>query len=194
MLTPTQHKTYEYIKQFIAKHGYAPTTGEIAKGIQINSRGVVYRYLQALVKKRLIQLMPNRRRNIQLIREEHKFLPLVGKIAAGSPIEAITHQETINIVDIFLGHKRFALRVKGDSMIEEGILDGDIVVCERCESAENGQIIVALIDNEQATLKRLQRNSNGTLTLKPANTKHKPQIYTEERVQIQGIFIGLLRF
>jgi repressor LexA len=121
-------------------------------------------------------------------------LPLMGSIAAGSPIEAITQQETIDVSQIFLGPNRFALRVKGDSMIDEGILDGDIVVCEKADNASNGQIVVALIDNEQATLKRLQRNQNNSITLLPANAKHKPQSYPADRVNIQGIFVGLLRF
>lgn len=194
MLTAAQHKTFQFVKQFVARHGYSPTTAEIAKGIQIKSRGVVYRYLQALVTQGLIQLMPNRRRNIQLLDPQLEHLPLVGQIAAGNPIEAISQQESIDVSQIFLGANRFALRVKGDSMIDEGILDGDIVVCSASDTAKTGQIVVALVDHEQATLKRLQCNPDNTITLFPANAQHKPQVYAADRVKIQGIFIGLLRY
>lgn len=195
MLTAAQHKTYQFIKQFIVKQGYSPTTAEIAQGIKIKSRGVVYRYLLALAERNLIKLLPNRRRNIQLIEEQsHRKLPLVGSIAAGKPIEAIAQQEAIDITNIFAGPDRFALKIKGDSMIDEGILDGDIVVCERRHTAQNGQIVIALIDNDHATLKRIQRNNNDTLTLLPANAKHQPQTYPADRVQIQGILVGLLRY
>lgn len=195
MLTAAQHKTYHFIKAFIAKHGYSPTTAEIAKGINIKSRGVVYRYLQALAENSMIKLLPNRRRNIELTTPANTAtLPLIGSIAAGRPIEAIVQQEELDIGNMFQGPNRFALKVKGDSMIDEGIFDGDLVICEHKKSADNGQIIIALIDNEHATLKRLQRNSNGTVTLLPANAKHAPQTYANERVQIQGIFVGLLRY
>ncbi len=194
MLTAAQHKTYRFIKSFLVAHGYAPSTQEIAQGIQIKSRGVVHRYLQALAKAGLITLKPKRRRNIELVNKTTSFrLPLLGKIAAGQPIEAIAQEETLDLAATLLGPNRFALRVKGESMNNEGIFDGDIVICERSAIAQNGQIIVALIDNEQATLKRLQYNSGQTITLLPANSQHQPQTYAAERVKIQGIFVGLLR-
>lgn len=200
MLTAVQHKTYQFIKQFIDKYGYSPTTAEIAKGIKIKSRGVAYRYLSALAEKGLITLTPHRRRNIQLLTSAthqattHQGLPLLGQIAAGSPIEAVPQQETVDVADLFYGRNRYALRVNGNSMVEEGIFDGDIVICERRVTAQNGQIVVALIDNEYATLKRLLHNSDKSVTLLPANSDHLPQTYSPERVQIQGIFIGLLRY
>ena len=194
MLTAVQHKTYEFIKQFIAKHGYSPTTAEIAKGIHIKSRGVVYRYLQALALNKLIKLIPHRRRNIELIGSRNEGLPLIGSIAAGKPIEAISQHETIDFANLFTQSNYFALRVKGDSMVDDGIFDADIVICEKKTTAENSQIVIALIDNDHATLKRLQRNPDKTLTLLPANSSHKPQNYAADRVQIQGIFVGLLRY
>lgn len=194
MLTAAQHKTYQFIKSFFATHGHAPSTQEIAQGIQIKSRGVVYRYLQALVTEGLITLRPKRRRNIELANKASLLqLPLLGKIAAGQPIEAIDQEETLDIAAALIGPQRFALRVKGESMQEEGIFDGDIVICERSTVAQNGQIVVALIDTVQATLKRLHWNSDQTVTLSPANSQHQVQIYSIERVQIQGIFVGLLR-
>lgn len=197
MLTLSQRKTFDFIKRFIAQNNYAPTAAEIAKGIGIKSRGVVHRYLKVLQEAGLIKLIPKRHRNIQLADSANEVwhgLPLIGEIAAGQPIEAITQHETIDVMNVFLGENRFALRVKGDSMIEEGIFDGDIIVCERADAADENQIVVALIDQQEATLKRLQRNQNDTVTLLPANQKMQPMTYLAERVQIQGIYIGLLRF
>ena len=193
MLTAVQHKTYQFIKKFITKYGYAPTTAEIATGIGIKSRGVVHRYVQALAEKAMIKTTPNRRRNIQLM-EAANAIPLVGCIAAGQPIEAIPQRETIDVVNIFMGPNRYALKVKGDSMIDDGILDGDVVVCEQRDTADEGEIVVALVDDEEATLKRIYRNPNDTITLMPANAKHLPMVYNNNRVRVQGIFVGLLRF
>src|SRR5262249_2442293 len=118
---------------------------------------------------------------------------LVGSIAAGQPITALLNQEKLDIAAILAGENRFALRVKGDSMIDDGILVGDMVLCESCNTEWNGEIVVALIDNEEATLKYLQKNPNGTVTLRPANAAMKPMIYPAEKVQIQGKLLGLLR-
>jgi len=197
MATRRQTKTYEFIEHFIDQYGHAPTMAEIAEGIGIKSRGVVHRYVQALIDEGLIKSLPNRHRNIQLVKataSKPTCLPLVGYIAAGRPIEAIMQHETIDIADAFLGDKCFALRVKGNSMIESGIYNGDVVVCEHSHVAENGQIVVALIDNQEATLKRFQRNPDHTITLIPANSKLTALVYGAERVTIQGIFVGLLRF
>ena len=196
MLTVKQQKTLDFIRKYVQRFDCAPTTAEIAKGIGIKSRGVVHRYIKALEEAGLIALTPKRHRNIQLVADypDEEGLPLVGMIAAGQPIQAIEQQERINVADIFLGPGRFALRVRGESMIEEGIFDGDIVVCEKRTTADNGQIVVALIDNEEATLKRLQRGNDGTVTLLPANSLLQPMVYDAARVLIQGIYVGLLRF
>ncbi len=196
MLTMTQRKTLQFIEDFIIRHTYAPTTAEIAKGIGIKSRGVVHRYLRALNEAGHIAMTPKRHRNIRLKRNltQTTTLPLVGVIAAGCPIEAIEQHESIDVADVFLGDNRYMLRVKGVSMIEEGIFDGDLVVCEKSQTAETGQIVVALIDQQEATLKRVQHNQDHTITLLPANANLKPMVYAADRVEIQGIFIGLLRF
>ncbi len=200
MLTLTQRKTHEFIKEYFSEKGYSPTSAEIAKGIGIKSRGVVHRYLKALAEAGHIALTPNRHRNIRLLTSIQDMftggatLPLVGAIAAGQPIEAIPQQDSIDVASVFLGVNRYALKVKGDSMIEEGIFDGDIVICERQDSANDGQIVVALIDLEEATLKRLQRNLDNTVTLHPANSTLKPMQYPAERVTIQGVYVGLIRY
>jgi repressor LexA len=199
MLTLSQRKTYEFIQQFFADHEYAPTAAEIAEGIGIKSRGVVHRYLKALEAAGYIHLEPKRHRNIRLLNIEASNdgdggLPLVGAIAAGRPIEAITQHETVDVANVFLGPNRYALRVKGDSMVEEGIFDGDIVVCEQAVTANNGNIVVALIDGNEATLKRFHRNPDETVTLFPANQQLQPMTYGADRVQVQGRFVGLLRY
>lgn len=196
MLTLSQQKTYEYIKQYIAERGYSPTTAEIAGGIGISSRGVVYRYLKSLVEANKISLTPNRHRNIELIADEslpEYEIPLKGTIAAGAPIEAIEQQDTISLKQYFNGDSNYALVVRGDSMIDEGIVENDIVICRRSSTADNGDIVVALIDNQEATLKRWQRVEGGDIKLIPANKNLTAKTYPEERITVQGIFIGLLR-
>lgn len=191
MLTEKQHQTFRFIEQYISEFGYSPTTAEIAMGISIKSRGVVYRYLQVLQSAGFIHLIPGKRRNIVI--QQKTVLPLVGKIAAGLPIEAINNAEELDILSMFIGDGRYALEVEGDSMIDEGIFDGDIVVCQESTIARDQQIVVALVDNENATLKRFKNNQDGTITLFPANNSHSPQTYESHRVTIQGIFVGLLR-
>ena len=197
MLTLAQHRVYRFIQQFVTQYNYSPTTSEIAAGIGIQSRGVVHRYLKALELAGYIDLVPHKKRNIHLrprVAEKTEFsLPLLGRIAAGEPIEAIHDDETVNVTEMFLTPGRYALRVKGDSMIDEGIQDGDIIICQHANQANNGQIVVALIDQHEATLKRLQTNNDATVSLIPANPNHRIQIYPSHRVTIQGIFIGLLR-
>ena len=198
MLTLAQHRVYRFIKDYWKDNQYAPTTAEIAEGIGIKSRGVVHRYLKALADKGHLRLEPNKKRNIVLLSTKPEAanieLPLLCRIAAGSPIEAVYDDESINVTEMFLSSDRYALRVKGDSMIDEGIHDGDIIICEHAEQASNGQIVVALIDRCEATLKRLKKNDDGTVSLIPANPNHQTQVYPSHRVTIQGLFIGLLRF
>lgn len=196
MLTLSQRKTLEFIQKFISANDYAPTAAEIATGIGIKSRGVVHRYLKALQDMGYLSLTPNRHRNIvlrQTLAANANHLPLLGAIAAGSPIEAIEQHESIDVMGLFLGDNRFALRVKGSSMIDEGILDGDLVVCERADTANNGQIVVAIVDELEATLKRLKYNQDHTVSLIPANEELNTMIYPAERVRVQGIYVGLLR-
>ncbi|MBF12980.1 MAG: repressor LexA [Legionellales bacterium] len=195
MLTVKQKEAYQFIKDYINEHDYSPTVMELAEAINISSRGVAYRYLKALEQANLVVLIPNKRRNIQLIKppKDQLSIPLLGRIAAGQPIEAISQNEAIRISDIFVGADRYALQVVGSSMIEEGIFDGDIVICQHSDQARNGQIVVAVVDQENATLKRIHYHHNDTITLMPANSQYKPQVYESSRVIVQGVFIGLLR-
>lgn len=196
MLTAKQHQVYQFIRNYIIKHGFAPTEAEIATGIGIKSRGVVHRYITALCKEGYLTIIPNKRRNICLTDENKSVvdLPVVGTIAAGQPIEAIEETYSFNLTEKILGSNRFILKVKGDSMIGDNICDGDFIICESCQIAEQGTIVVALIDQQEATLKRYKRNTDDTITLIPSNSTLSPQVYSISRVSIQGKYIGLLRF
>ena len=194
MLTLREKATYEFIQYYIDTNKHSPTAAEIAEHLKIQSRGVVHRYIKALSDKGYITLVKGKWRNIEL--KQHPLatsIPILGAIAAGQPIEAVTDNQFLDMQEIFVGQGRYALRVKGDSMIDEGIHDGDIVICRHTKNAVNGQIVVALVDSESATLKRIQWHEDQTISLVPANSTYKTQRYPNARVEIQGIFIGLLR-
>ncbi len=193
MLSPRERDTYEFIRGFLDRHGHAPLLTEIAAGLGIRSKGTVHRYVRAIARAGLIELLPGRHRGMRLLPAPHATLPLLGRIAAGQPIEAIPDMDRIDLSEFFMGPNRFVLRVQGDSMIEAGILDGDMVIVEQRDHADNGDIIVALIDNEEATLKRLRHNRDGSITLLPANAGLSPMTYAAGRVRIQGVVVGQLR-
>jgi len=197
MLSRREQDTYQFIRRFISQHSHSPLLMEIAAGLGIHSKGTVHRYVQGLARQGLVHLEPGRHRGIRLTAAEqalpHYNLPLLGRIAAGRPIEAIADQEEINLSEFFMGPRRFVLKVSGDSMIDAGILDGDMVIIEQCNRADNGAIVVALIDNETATLKYLQHNRDGSLTLLPANPSLSPVTYSASRVYIQGVVVGQMR-
>ena len=195
MTTPTQYKIYQFVTQFIQEKGFAPSLHEIAGiGISPRSLSLVSRYLRVLEEDGLLSMGKKGYRKVQLKQvSSSTSLPLVGRIAAGAPIEAIANNETIDLAELFGGDNLYVLEVKGDSMIEEGIWSGDKVICKRQDTANEGDIVVALIDNLEATLKRISYKAAGKITLLPANIKLQPQIYGAERVQVQGIFVGLLR-
>ena len=195
MLTPSQHKTLTFIRQFSARHGYAPSLSEVAEGIGIRSKGVAHRYVQALARAGHLILHPGQQRGIELVEEagdDALSLPLQGCIAAGRPIEAIPGQDRLDLAEL-LGPDRYALRVKGDSMVEAGIQDGDTVIVEHRDSADDGAIVVALIDGEEVTLKRLRRRKDGSITLIAENPEMPPMQYAAERVAVQGVVVSLLR-
>ena len=151
--------------------------------------------MQALAEAGYLKIRSGQQRGIELTRfaeQQLHSLPLLGRIAAGQPIEAIPGEDTLNLTEFLLGPDRFALRVTGDSMIDAGILDGDTVIVERRDTADDGAIVVALVDNGEATLKRLRKRGD-RIELIPANTAYPPLIYPANRVQIQGVLVGQLR-
>lgn len=202
MLTDRQNEVYEFVCSYYSRHERTPKLREIADHLGIQSRGTVHRYLKAIEQAGLIEIEPDRTRGIRLLEPEFRpaeensrafTLPLLGRIAAGLPIEAIPDEDEIDLSEFFIRPNRFVLRVSGESMIEAGILDGDMVVVEHCQTARDGEIVVALIDREEATLKTLRRNSDGSVTLVPSNRALKPMRYSADRVQIQGVVVGQMR-
>ena len=197
MITPSEQKTLDFIRKHIGQHDYPPSYAEIALGIGISSKGVAHRYVQALIDKGYLSNEPGRHHSLQIKNSSQSnqpfCIPLLGKIAAGQPIEAIADENEINLSDFFMGPGRFALKVQGSSMIEAGILDGDVAIIKQQNVARNGDIIVALIDNNEATLKNFYKMKDGNIKLIPANKSMQAMIYTADRVQVQGILVGSMR-
>jgi len=195
MLTRLEEKLLQFITQYITQNGHGPTLKEIGEALNINSKGTVHRYVESLVKKKHLRRTGRGWRGIRLTGERDRrltILPLEGRIAAGKPIEAIPDQEEVNFSDLLLGPDRFVLKVAGDSMIDAGILDGDLVVIQKSHTAENGNIVVALIDNEEVTLKRLRKHGD-RIELVPDNPSLNSMIYPTNRVHIQGVVVGQVR-
>jgi repressor LexA len=194
MLTPKEEKVLQCITRYIAIQGHGPTLEEIGTEVGINSRGTIHRYVKALEDKGHLHRNPQWR-GMRLTGEAERrtnMLPFVGRISAGKPIEAITDQEEINFSELLLGADRYVLKIAGDSMIDAGIHDGDYVIIKHAESAKTGDIVVALIDQSEATLKRLKKRRKG-IELIPENASMQPMFYDNERVQIQGVLVGQVR-
>ena len=196
-LTDKQRLTLDFIERYIARHSVSPKLQEVAEGIGIRSRGVAHRYVQALIDNDFIAMDSGKHRGIRLLKPNphrtNSTLPLLGRIAAGKPIEAIPGEDQIDLQDFF-GHNNFAVRVQGDSMIEAGIMDGDTAIIEFRETANDGDIVVALIDETETTLKRFKRSHKGQyIKLIPANKDMEEMVYEASRVRIQGVLIGQLR-
>ncbi len=195
MITVKQRQVLDFIKYYVYENQIAPTEAEIAENIGIKSRGVVHRYVKALNDAGYVKIIPNRRRNITLVETEEKyatFLPIQGRIAAGQPIEAMIDRRELNVSDLTCGD-RYALEVKGDSMIGDNICDGDYVICESCQNVGMHDIAVVLVDGEEVTLKRLRILGDGYIELLPSNPNLLPQKIEAHRIQIQAKYVGLLR-
>ncbi len=193
MLTEREQTTLQFIADYILKYRKAPLLIEIAEGLGIQSKGVVHRYLSALEEQGYIR-RHQKHRGIQLVdHPDYDELPLLGRIAAGKPIEAIEDRELISFAHLLGGPNRYVLQVKGLSMIDEGIRSGDLVVIEQSSTARNNQIVVALIDNHEATLKRIKFPSRDVIRLIPANKNMQPKDYSADRVTIQGVLVGQVR-
>ncbi len=197
-VTARQRQVYEYICRYAENQKQPPTIAEIGKQFQMTSSASVHSILSALEREGLIKRIPNVSRGIEIIKQENEQddyeIPLLGLVAAGQPIEAILAHETVQAPKNMLGRGRmFALRVRGDSMIDENIQDNDIIIVASQPTAENGQLVVALIDGNYATVKKFYREPD-FIRLEPANPQFKPIfIKTPERIQIQGVVRGLIR-
>ena len=204
-LTRRQQEIYDFLREHLDDFPHPPTLDELCQALGLSSRGSLHKQIQALIEAGLIEPMNNLRRGIRLVDEDsadhtpapasddQDELPLYGRIAAGRPIEAIAGHETIQVPPVLRTNKPcYVLEVRGDSMIEDGILDGDWVVIEQRSRAYNGEVVVALIDGEEATLKRFELD-HGQVVLFPANSDMQPMIYRPEQVQIQGVLVGQMR-
>jgi repressor LexA len=200
-LTKRQKEILDYVTGYIELNGYAPSYREIAEAFKLGSVATVAEHVETLVTKGLLQKGDNEARSLQLIKPEefdpkHAVgLPILGLIAAGQPIETIEgHQETLEVPPFMVGRKHsYVLQVKGQSMIEDGILDGDYVVIQEKETASNGEVVVALVNGSEATLKRYYKEKDH-IRLQPANSTMDPIIVKPGTpIQIQGTVIGVIR-
>jgi len=192
VLTEKQKELFGYIKDFIEKNSQSPTRREIRQELGISSCAYLNKVLDKLENLKLLKRKVKRsRRNIELLHPVDS-LPVLGRIAAGLPIEVVDQPEEIICLKQIVGENRYLLRVKGDSMIEENICDGDLVICEKCQKVPSGTIVVALINGQEATLKRIYYEKD-KICLKPANKDHDVQIDKPAEVEIQGKCMGLIR-
>lgn len=198
-VTAKQRRIYEFIRRYNESNQEPPTIAEIGRHFQMSSSASVHAVLLTLEREGLIKRIPNVSRGIEIVQqkevgEDENEIPLLGTVAAGQPIEAILSNDMVCVPKDMQGHGRtFALRVRGDSMIEENIQDGDIIIVASQKTADNGQVVVALIDGNYATVKKFYHEPD-FIRLEPANPQFKPIfIKTPERLQIQGVVKGLIR-
>lgn len=215
MLTPKQYKLLMFINKAIKESGYSPSFEEMKAAVGLKSKSGIHALIEALVEREFLKKLPHKARALEVIRmpkfkpkdiiEEEKKrelalqtasvdIPLYGKISAGTPIEAIANEcDRVAVpLDMVSRGNFYALNIEGDSMVDAGILDGDTVVIKRVETASNGDIIVALVDNERATLKVFRRENN-VIMLVPRNSSYETQVLEAHRVKIQGVLSGLIR-
>jgi repressor LexA len=213
MLTAKQHELLNFINERLSATGVSPSFDEMREALDLKSKSGVHRLISALEERQFIRRLPNRARALEVVRmpeiastapaaakpiipaaaNDTIEIPLHGRIAAGTPIEALQGTEGFAVPAALLGPgEHYALEVSGDSMVEVGILDGDYALIRKAESARDGEIVVALIDNEEATLKTYRREGQ-MIRLDPANRSYEPQRYDEGRVTIQGCLSGLIR-
>ena len=198
-ITTRQQKVLDYISRYFEVHKEAPTMAEIGREFGLRSLASVHHVISILVKEGLIRRIPNVSRGIELVKdqtaeEENYEVPLLGVVAAGEPIEAILNYDTVCIPRDMVGQGRmFALRVRGDSMIDEQIREDDFIILQSRQTAENGQTVVALIDGSDATVKRFYAGRNH-VRLEAANPNYRPIIVRPpDRLQIQGVVVGVIR-
>ena len=213
MLTSKQRELLLFVQDRLGKTGVSPSFDEMREALELKSKSGVHRLISALEERGFIRRLPNRARALEVLKlpdssapagaaakpalppaaNDTIDLPLHGRIAAGTPIEALQGTETFAVPAALLGPgEHYALEVSGDSMVEEGILDGDFALIRKADVARDGEIVVALVNEEEATLKTFRREGN-MIRLDPANRSYEPQRYRPEQVQIQGRLAGLIR-
>ncbi|CAM3183863.1 LexA repressor [Sphingomonas antarctica] len=218
MLTRKQHQLICYIEDKLAETGISPSFEEMKEALTLKSKSGVHRLISALEERGFLKRLPNRARALEVVRSPERGpqvakarakvaapkipmpandvidLPLHGRIAAGAPIEAIEGQSILQVPAALLGPgEHYALEVSGDSMVEAGILDGDFALIRKTETGREGDIVVALVDDSEATLKYFHAEGGGNVRLDPANARYEAQRYRADRVRVQGRLAGLLR-
>ena len=196
-LTKRQREILDYLNEFIQQHGYAPSLEEIGRRFSLSSLATVHKHLTNLQEKGFIRRAWNRSRSVELVPTRlggrAVELPLMGFVAAGTPIEAIAGAETIAVPEALAGKRdSYVLRVKGDSMIDEQIRDGDYVIVEDRSSADNGEMVIALVGGLDVTLKKFYKES-GRIRLQPANPTMQPIVVDPDQVHVQGVVVGVMR-
>jgi repressor LexA len=195
-LTRRQREILNYVREFLDERGYSPTLEEIGLHFRMASLNAVYKHLKALEERGFIRRLPGQARSIQVVEQREALspsLPLLGYVAAGRPIEAVSNVEEVSVPESFISHRGgFVLRVRGDSMIDEHIQDGDLVVVQPGQSANSGDMVIALVDGENTTLKKYYREG-GMIRLQPANPTVEPILVAEGRLTIQGRVVGVIR-
>ncbi len=197
-LTRRQKQILDYLQSYIVEHGYAPSFEEIAERIAFRSLATVHEHLTNLQRKGYIRRSHNESRSIELLPMPGQAgateLPLLGRVAAGQPIEAVVNPETISVPNDLIPRRGacYVLRVEGESMVEEQIADGDYVVVHGREAADDGEMIIALVDGTSATVKRLYREPGGWIRLQPANDRVQPIRVHEDNLLIQGVVVGVI--
>jgi repressor LexA len=198
-LTKRQREILTYLANYSEEHGYAPSFEEIATQFNYNSLATVHEHLTNLERKNYIKRAYNESRGIELVPSDvlprAMSLPLLGTVAAGLPIEAVQLPETIGVPEDLVRRSgnHYVLRVRGNSMIDEQIRDGDFVIVNEKSTADNGEMVIALIDGTSATVKKFYREKDGRIRLQPANETMNPIYVHENEISIQGIVVGVLR-
>jgi repressor LexA len=196
-LTKRQKQLVDYLEGYIKEHGYAPTLAEVGEYFGLSSLATVHKHLRNLEQKGIITRQHNHSRALEVTNPTRRAgsteIELLGRVAAGTPIEAVEARETISVPEEFVRRDNtFCLRVKGESMIDDGICDGDYIIVEPRDSADNGETVVALIGNE-ATVKKFYREPDGRVRLQPANATMQPILVAGGDVTIRGVVVGLMR-
>jgi repressor LexA len=195
VVTRRQKQVLDYVRTYIGRHGYAPTLEEIGRHFGLSSLATVHKHLKSIEAKGLIRRRSHQSRALEIARPAAQAVtvPLLGRVAAGTPIEPIESPETVALPEEFLGRgETFALRVRGDSMVGEGILDGDLIVVEARRDARDGATVVALVRGD-VTVKKLYRERGGRLRLQPANERLTAIVVRADEVELRGVVIAVLR-
>ncbi len=197
-LTKRQREILDFLNQYGESNGFAPSFEEIAEQFNYNSLATVHEHLSNLERKGYIKRSYNESRAIEILPSEvfpkAVELPLLGSVAAGQPLEEMSTDQTVAVPESFVGRgSHYVLRVKGNSMVDEQIRDGDYVVVRERENADNGEMVIALVDGNAATVKRYFRERDGRVRLQPANEQLSPMFYKDADLRIQGIVVGVLR-